>query len=102
MIKLFEESYFQNFFSYSTVVSSDCKKQIPTEASAGSERDSSDIPQNWSFQDHYRMYSPIIYQALCEHVQTQMSLMNKLASKNNPNGIPTAPCHTVSGSGSYE
>ncbi|XP_026962586.1 coiled-coil domain-containing protein 14 isoform X3 [Sagmatias obliquidens] len=44
------------------------------------------------------MYSPIIYQALCEHVQTQMSLMNNLASKNNPKGIPTAPCHTVSGS----
>ncbi|XP_016014870.2 coiled-coil domain-containing protein 14 isoform X4 [Rousettus aegyptiacus] len=82
------------------LLSSDCKKQIPTEASAGSERDSSDIPQNWSFQDHYRMYSPIIYQALCEHVQTQMSLMNKLASKNNPNGIPTVPCHTVSGSDS--
>ncbi|TKC45686.1 hypothetical protein EI555_002080, partial [Monodon monoceros] len=79
-------------------VSSDDKKQIPNDASAGSERDSSDIPQNWSLQDHYRMYSPIIYQALCEHVQTQMSLMNNLASKNNPKGIPTAPCHTASGS----
>ncbi|XP_061049164.1 coiled-coil domain-containing protein 14 isoform X2 [Eubalaena glacialis] len=79
-------------------VSSDNKKQIPNDASAGSERDSSDIPENWSLQDHYRMYSPIIYQALCEHVQTQMSLMNNLASKNNPKGIPTAPCHTVSGS----
>ncbi|XP_026962596.1 coiled-coil domain-containing protein 14 isoform X4 [Sagmatias obliquidens] len=80
------------------ILSSDNKKQIPNDASAGSERDSSDIPQNWSLQDHYRMYSPIIYQALCEHVQTQMSLMNNLASKNNPKGIPTAPCHTVSGS----
>ncbi|XP_057402006.1 coiled-coil domain-containing protein 14 isoform X3 [Balaenoptera acutorostrata] len=79
-------------------VSSDNKKQIPNDASAGSERDSSDIPENWSLQDHYRIYSPIIYQALCEHVQTQMSLMNNLASKNNPKGIPTAPCHTVSGS----
>ncbi|KAF6384457.1 coiled-coil domain containing 14 [Rhinolophus ferrumequinum] len=79
-------------------LSSNYKKQIPNEASAGSERDSSDKPQNWSFQDHYRMYSPIIYQALCEHVQTQMSLMNNLASKNNPNGIPAVPCHTVSGS----
>ncbi|XP_067594769.1 coiled-coil domain-containing protein 14 isoform X6 [Pseudorca crassidens] len=80
------------------ILSSDNKKEIPNDASAGSERDSSDIPQNWSLQDHYRMYSPIIYQALCEHVQTQMSLMNNLASKNNPKGIPTAPCHTVSGS----
>ncbi|XP_023976074.2 coiled-coil domain-containing protein 14 [Physeter macrocephalus] len=80
------------------ILSSDNKKQIPNDASAGSERDSSDIPQNWSLQDHYRMYSPIIYQALCEHVQTQMSLMNNLASKNRPKGIPTAPCHTVSGS----
>ncbi|XP_061049165.1 coiled-coil domain-containing protein 14 isoform X3 [Eubalaena glacialis] len=80
------------------ILSSDNKKQIPNDASAGSERDSSDIPENWSLQDHYRMYSPIIYQALCEHVQTQMSLMNNLASKNNPKGIPTAPCHTVSGS----
>ncbi|XP_044770250.1 coiled-coil domain-containing protein 14 isoform X4 [Neomonachus schauinslandi] len=44
------------------------------------------------------MYSPIIYQALCEHVQTQMSLMNNLASKNNPNGIPTVPCQTMSDS----
>ncbi|KAM5275787.1 coiled-coil domain-containing protein 14 [Hipposideros larvatus] len=78
-------------------LSSGYKKQIPKEASAGSERDSSDKPQNWSLQDHYRMYSPIIYQALCEHVQTQMSLMNNLASKNNPNGIPVVPCHTVSG-----
>eukprot|EP00071_Canis_lupus_P015199 XP_005639632.1 coiled-coil domain-containing protein 14 [Canis lupus familiaris] len=44
------------------------------------------------------MYSPIIYQALCEHVQTQMSLMNELASKNNSNGIPAVPYHTMSGS----
>ncbi|XP_036705423.1 coiled-coil domain-containing protein 14 isoform X1 [Balaenoptera musculus] len=80
------------------ILSSDNKKQIPNDASAGSERDSSDIPENWSLQDHYRIYSPIIYQALCEHVQTQMSLMNNLAAKNNPKGIPTAPCHTVSGS----
>ncbi|XP_035565909.1 coiled-coil domain-containing protein 14 isoform X2 [Canis lupus familiaris] len=79
-------------------VSSGNKKRIPNEASAGSERDSSDIPQNWSLQDHYRMYSPIIYQALCEHVQTQMSLMNELASKNNSNGIPAVPYHTMSGS----
>ncbi|KAM6222589.1 coiled-coil domain-containing protein 14 [Rhynchocyon petersi] len=43
------------------------------------------------------MYSPIIYQALCEHVQTQMSLMNDLASNNSTNGIPFVPCHTVSG-----
>ncbi|XP_038202440.1 coiled-coil domain-containing protein 14 isoform X2 [Arvicola amphibius] len=42
------------------------------------------------------MYSPIIYQALCEHVQTQMSLMNTLASKDGPSRMPTA-CHTVSG-----
>ncbi|KAM8770062.1 coiled-coil domain-containing protein 14 isoform 2-T2 [Rhynchonycteris naso] len=82
------------------ILSSDYKKQIPSEISAGSKRDLPDIPQNWSFQDHYRMYSPIIYQALCEHVQTQMSLMNNLASKNNPNGIPAVPCHTMSGSGS--
>ncbi|XP_035874094.1 coiled-coil domain-containing protein 14 isoform X3 [Phyllostomus discolor] len=82
------------------ILSSDYKKQISNETSAGSERDSSDIPQNWSFQDHYRMYSPIIYQALCEHVQTQMSLMNNSASKNNPNGIPAVPCHTGSGSDS--
>ncbi|XP_027391944.1 coiled-coil domain-containing protein 14 isoform X2 [Bos indicus x Bos taurus] len=80
------------------ILSSDKKKQIPNDASVGSERDSSDILQNWSLQDHCGMYSPLIYQALCEHVQTQMSLMNNLASKNNPNGIPTAPCHTVSGS----
>ncbi|XP_006092909.2 coiled-coil domain-containing protein 14 isoform X1 [Myotis lucifugus] len=80
------------------ILSSDYKKQIPNETSAGNERDSSAIPQNWSFQDHYRMYSPIIYQALCEHVQTQMSLMNNLASKKNPNGIPAVPCHIVSGS----
>ncbi|XP_014445660.1 coiled-coil domain-containing protein 14 isoform X3 [Tupaia chinensis] len=79
-------------------VSSDNKKQIPNEASAGNKRETSDIAQNWSLQDHYRMYSPIIYQALCEHVQTQMSLMNNLASKNNPNGIPSVSCHSVSGS----
>ncbi|XP_076974236.1 coiled-coil domain-containing protein 14 isoform X2 [Tamandua tetradactyla] len=42
------------------------------------------------------MHSPIIYQALCEHVQTQMSLMNNLAPKNSPNGIPAVPCHTAS------
>ncbi|KAL2804989.1 coiled-coil domain-containing protein 14 isoform 3 [Daubentonia madagascariensis] len=74
------------------------KKEIPNEASAGSGRDTSDIAQNWSLQDHYRMYSPIIYQALCEHVQTQMSLMNNLASKNSTSGIPPVPCHSVSGS----
>ncbi|XP_055481093.1 coiled-coil domain-containing protein 14 isoform X3 [Psammomys obesus] len=45
------------------------------------------------------MYSPIIYQALCEHVQTQMSLMNTLASKNAPNGLSSS-CHTLSGSDS--
>ncbi|XP_020755152.2 coiled-coil domain-containing protein 14 isoform X2 [Odocoileus virginianus] len=78
------------------ILSSDNKKQIPNDASVGSERDSSDILQNWSLQDHCGMYSPLIYQALSEHVQTQMSLMNNLASKNNPNGIPSAPCHTVS------
>ncbi|XP_054203549.1 coiled-coil domain-containing protein 14 isoform X1 [Homo sapiens] len=76
--------------------SSDNKKQIPNEASARSERDTSDLEQNWSLQDHYRMYSPIIYQALCEHVQTQMSLMNDLTSKNIPNGIPAVPCHAPS------
>ncbi|XP_053514791.1 coiled-coil domain-containing protein 14-like, partial [Artibeus jamaicensis] len=81
-----------------SILSSDYRKQIPNKTSAGSERDSSDMPQNWSFQDHYRMYSPVIYQALCEHVQTQMSLMNNSASKNNPNGIPAVPCHTGSGS----
>ncbi|XP_073087630.1 coiled-coil domain-containing protein 14 isoform X2 [Manis javanica] len=75
------------------ILSSD-KKQISNK-SAGSERD---IPQTWSLQDHYRMYSPIIYQALCEHVQTQMSLMNNLTSKNSPNRIPTVPCHTMSDS----
>ncbi|XP_025232616.1 coiled-coil domain-containing protein 14 isoform X2 [Theropithecus gelada] len=76
--------------------SSDNKKLIPNEASARSERDTSDLEQNWSLQDHYRMYSPIIYQALCEHVQTQMSLMNDLTSKNIPNGIPAVPCHALS------
>nr|XP_054336898.1 coiled-coil domain-containing protein 14 isoform X7 [Pongo pygmaeus] len=76
--------------------SSDNKKQIPNEASARSERDTSDLEQNWSLQDHYRMYSPVIYQALCEHVQTQMSLMNDLTSKNIPNGIPAVPCHAPS------
>uniref|UniRef100_A0A2K5Q5S7 Coiled-coil domain containing 14 n=1 Tax=Cebus imitator TaxID=2715852 RepID=A0A2K5Q5S7_CEBIM len=76
--------------------SSDNKKQIPNEAPARSERDTSDLEQNWSLQDHYRMYSPIIYQALYEHVQTQMSLMNDLTSKNIPNGIPPIPCHAVS------
>ncbi|KAF3827489.1 hypothetical protein GH733_002975, partial [Mirounga leonina] len=91
-------SLLQDILRNEDSVSSDKKKHIPNEASAGSERDSSDIPQNWSLQDHYRMYSPIIYQALCEHVQTQMSLMNNLASKNNPNGIPTVPCQTMSDS----
>ncbi|KAM9582750.1 coiled-coil domain-containing protein 14 isoform 2-T2 [Trichechus inunguis] len=81
-----------------SLVSSDNKKQIPDEASARNERDSSDIAQNRLLQDHYRMYSPIIYQALCEHVQTQMSLMNDLASKNSSGGIPVIPCHTVSAS----
>ncbi|XP_030657622.1 coiled-coil domain-containing protein 14 isoform X3 [Nomascus leucogenys] len=76
--------------------SSDNKKQIPNEASARSERDTSDLGQNWSLQDHYRMYSPIIYQALCEHVQTQMSLMNDLTKKNIPNGIPAVPYHAPS------
>ncbi|XP_055239812.2 coiled-coil domain-containing protein 14 isoform X6 [Gorilla gorilla gorilla] len=76
--------------------SSDNKKQIPNEASARSERDISDLEQNWSLQDHYRMYSPIIYQALCEHVQTQMSLMNDLTSKNIPSGIPAVPYHAPS------
>ncbi|XP_077623747.1 coiled-coil domain-containing protein 14 isoform X1 [Crocuta crocuta] len=80
------------------ILSSDNKKCISNETSTGSERDSSNIPQNWSFQDHYRMYSPIIYQALCEHVQTQMSVMNNSASKNNPEGIPAVHCHTMSGS----
>ncbi|KAM6161951.1 coiled-coil domain-containing protein 14 [Erethizon dorsatum] len=80
------------------ILSLDNKKQIPSEVSAGSERDTSVTAQNWSLQDHYRMYSPIIYQALCEHVQTQMSLMNNLASKKGPSGIPSVPCHTVSDS----
>ncbi|XP_058151659.1 coiled-coil domain-containing protein 14 isoform X2 [Dasypus novemcinctus] len=80
------------------ILSSDNKKQVPNEASAGNERDSSGIAQNRSLQDHYRMYSPIIYQALCEHVQTQMSLMNSLASKNTLNSIPAVPPQTVSGS----
>ncbi|XP_006884280.1 PREDICTED: coiled-coil domain-containing protein 14 [Elephantulus edwardii] len=78
-------------------VSLDNKKHILTEASARSERDSSDTAQDQSLEDHYRLYSPIIYQALCEHVQTQMSLLDNLASKNNPNGVPDTPCHTVSG-----
>ncbi|XP_030657620.1 coiled-coil domain-containing protein 14 isoform X1 [Nomascus leucogenys] len=82
--------------------SSDNKKQIPNEASARSERDTSDLGQNWSLQDHYRMYSPIIYQALCEHVQTQMSLMNDLTKKNIPNGIPAVPYHAPSHSESQE
>uniref|UniRef100_A0A8D2B2Z8 Coiled-coil domain containing 14 n=1 Tax=Sciurus vulgaris TaxID=55149 RepID=A0A8D2B2Z8_SCIVU len=79
-------------------VSSNNKNQILNEASTGSERDTSNIAQDWSLQDHYRMYSPIIYQALCEHVQTQMSMMSNLASKNGSNGIPVVPCHTESGS----
>ncbi|XP_016055430.1 PREDICTED: coiled-coil domain-containing protein 14 isoform X2 [Miniopterus natalensis] len=80
------------------ILSSDYKKQVSNETSAGSEGGTSAIPQNWSFQDHYRMYSPIIYQALCEHVQTQMSLLNNLALKKNPSGIPAVLCHTVSSS----
>ncbi|XP_041529175.1 coiled-coil domain-containing protein 14 [Microtus oregoni] len=78
------------------ILSSESKKWISSEASTGSERDTPDIAQPWSLRDHYRMYSPIIYQALCEHVQTQMSLMNTLASKDGPSRMPTA-CHTVSG-----
>ncbi|XP_042638055.1 coiled-coil domain-containing protein 14 [Orycteropus afer afer] len=78
------------------ILSPDSKKQIPNEAPARNERDSSDIAQNQSLQDHYRMHSPMIYQALCEHVQTQMSLMNDLALKTSVNGIPVIPCHTVS------
>ncbi|XP_004577895.2 coiled-coil domain-containing protein 14 [Ochotona princeps] len=80
------------------LLSSDNKKQISNEASAESERDTSEIAQNWSLQDHYRSYSPMIYHALCEHVQTQMSLMNNSTAKNSANGIPAAPCHTVSDS----
>lgn len=76
------------------ILSSENRKWISNEASTGS-----DTAQRWSLQDHYRMYSPIIYQALCEHVQTQMSLMNSLALKNGPNGIH-AVCHTMSNSGS--
>ncbi|XP_051005812.1 coiled-coil domain-containing protein 14 [Acomys russatus] len=76
------------------ILSSENKKWTSNEACP-----ESDIAQHWSLQDHYRMYSPIIYQALCEHVQTQMSLMNTLASKNGPSGMPAA-CHTVSGSDS--
>ncbi|KAM4888392.1 coiled-coil domain-containing protein 14 [Thomomys bottae] len=74
------------------ILSSENKKQITKDASTKSEKD---MVSNQSLHDHYRMYSPIIYQALCEHVQTQMSLMNNLASKNSPNGIPA-----VSGSDS--
>ncbi|XP_064147898.1 coiled-coil domain-containing protein 14 isoform X2 [Loxodonta africana] len=80
------------------ILSSDKRRQIPNEASARNEGDSSDIAENWSLQDHYRMYSPVIYQALCEHVQTQMSLMNDLASKNSASGISVRPSHTVSSS----
>ncbi|XP_069886141.1 coiled-coil domain-containing protein 14 isoform X1 [Dipodomys merriami] len=80
------------------ILSFDSKKQIPKDASTKHEKDTSDMVQNWSLQDHYRMYSPIIYQALCEHVQTQMSLMNNLSSKKSPNGIPAVSCHTPSGS----
>lgn len=78
------------------ILSSENKKWISSEASTGSERDTPDTAQLWSVRDHYRMYSPIIYQALCEHVQTQMSLMNTLASKDGPSRTSTA-CHTVSG-----
>nr|XP_045002586.1 coiled-coil domain-containing protein 14 [Jaculus jaculus] len=73
------------------------KKQIPNEASSGSERDTADLAQNCSLQD-YRLYSPMIYQALCEHVQTQMSLMNNLPAKNDPHGVPAVPCHSMPGS----
>ncbi|XP_054985382.1 coiled-coil domain-containing protein 14 [Sorex araneus] len=73
-------------------LSLDNKKQILKEAS--SDRDSSDVAQNQSLQDHYRMYSPIIYQALCEHVQTQMSLMSDLPTRTS--GSSSLPCHTVS------
>ncbi|XP_076798986.1 coiled-coil domain-containing protein 14 isoform X2 [Arvicanthis niloticus] len=76
------------------ILSSENKKWISNEASTGS-----DTAQPWSLQEHYRMYSPIIYQALCEHVQTQMSLMNNLASKKGPRGMP-AVCHPLSNSGS--
>ncbi|XP_028608090.1 coiled-coil domain-containing protein 14 [Grammomys surdaster] len=76
------------------ILSSENKKWISNEASTGS-----GTAQHWSVQEHYRMYSPIIYQALCEHVQTQMSLMNTLASKNGSRGMP-AVCHPVSNSGS--
>lgn len=76
------------------ILSSENKRWMPNETSTGS-----DIAQHWSVQDHYRMYSPIIYQALCEHVQTQMSLMNSFASKHGPNGRP-AVCHTGSNSDS--
>ncbi|XP_052014770.1 coiled-coil domain-containing protein 14 isoform X2 [Apodemus sylvaticus] len=76
------------------ILSSENKKWMSNEASTRS-----DIAQHWSLQDHYRMYSPIIYQALCEHVQTQMSLMNTLASKNGRNGM-SAGCRTVSNSDS--
>ncbi|KAM5281822.1 coiled-coil domain-containing protein 14 isoform 2-T2 [Ctenodactylus gundi] len=71
---------------------------MSSEASAGSEGGTLGTTQNWSLRDHYRMHSPLIYQALCEHVQTQMSLMNSLTSKNDPNGIPAVPGHTGSGS----
>ncbi|XP_060054237.1 coiled-coil domain-containing protein 14 isoform X2 [Erinaceus europaeus] len=77
------------------MLSSKNKKQIPSEVSARIERDLSDTAQNWSFQDHYRMYSPIIYQALCEHVQTQMSLTNNLSAKSN-SASPAVSFHTVS------
>ncbi|XP_029326059.1 coiled-coil domain-containing protein 14 isoform X2 [Mus caroli] len=76
------------------ILSSENRNWISNEASTGS-----DTAQRCSLQDHYRMYSPIIYQALCEHVQTQMSLMNSLALKNGPNGVH-AVCHTMSNSGS--
>ncbi|XP_006869431.1 PREDICTED: coiled-coil domain-containing protein 14 [Chrysochloris asiatica] len=91
-------SLLQDILRNEDSVSSDNKKKTPNEATARNERDSSDIAQNQSLQDHYRMYSPMIYQALCEHVQTQMSLMNDLASKNSHNGIPVIPTLTVSGS----
>ncbi|XP_023372061.1 coiled-coil domain-containing protein 14 [Otolemur garnettii] len=82
------------------MTSSRNKKKIPNETSAGSGKDISDLPQNWSLQDHYRMYSPMIYQALHDHVQTQMSLMKNFASKKNTSGISLVPGHSGSGSGS--
>ncbi|XP_053421241.1 coiled-coil domain-containing protein 14 [Nycticebus coucang] len=74
------------------------KKIIANETYAGSGKHTSDLPQNWSLQDHYRMYSPMVYQALQDHVQTQMSLMKNLASENKMSGISAVPGHSGSGS----